>query len=217
MARIGILLSGCGVFDGAEIHESVLTLLAITRRGHTPIVLAPDIDQREVVDHHRGQPAEGETRNVRAEAARIARGPVLIPEDAGDLDGLILPGGFGAAKNLSDFAVRGAECSVEPTSAKLIRRTLSEGKPLGAWCIAPVVVAAALDGDPQVRLTIGCDPDAAGALGAMGAIHVEAPVEGCVVDEEHKIVTTPAYMLEGGIAKVAEGIEAAVEAFCALL
>ncbi len=217
MARIGILLSGCGVYDGAEIHESVLTLLAVTRHGHDPVALAPNIDQREVVDHHRGQPVAGTARNVRDEAARINRGPVLIPEDAGNLDGLILPGGFGAAKNLSDFAIRGAECSPEPSSAALIRRMVAEGKPVGAWCIAPVVVAAALAGDPAVRLTIGCDPDAAKALGAMGAIHVEAPVEGCVVDQEHKIVSTPAYMLEGGIAKVAEGIEAAVEAFCGLL
>lgn len=216
MARIGILLSGCGVFDGAEIHESVLTLLALSQRGHAPVFIAPDVAQREVIDHHRGQPA-AEARNVRAEAARIARGPVITPIEATDLDALILPGGFGAAKNLSDFALVGADCRVEPSSAALIRRMVQAGNPVGAWCIAPVVIASVLAGDPVVKLTIGCDPGASAAIEKMGAIHVEAPVEGCVVDEEHKIVSTPAYMLDATVVEVGRGIDTAVQALCGLL
>jgi enhancing lycopene biosynthesis protein 2 len=217
MARIGILISGCGVFDGAEIHESVLTLLAVVKRGHTPVFLAPDVAQREVVDHHRGQPVASEARSVRTEAARIARGPVLTPDDAGNLDALILPGGFGAAKNLTDFAVKGADCTSEPTTAALIRHMVAARRPVGAWCIAPVVVAAALRGDPRVELTIGCDPDASAAIEKMGAKHVAKPVEGCVVDRQHKIVSTPAYMLDADVAAVAVGIDGAVQAVCDLL
>lgn len=218
MSRIGVLLSGCGVYDGAEIHESVITLIALARRGHQVVVLAPEVPQREVIDHHRGKPVVGESRSVRIEAARIARGPVLTPDDAGALDGLILPGGFGAAKNLSDFAIRGVACEVEPATAALVRRMFQEGKPVGAWCIAPVaVIAATLRGEPRVRLTIGSDAGTAEAVEAMGAEHISCEMDGVVVDERHKLVTTPAYMLEGNIAQVADGIERAVEAFSNLL
>ena len=217
MARIGVLISGCGFLDGAEIHESVLTLLALARRGHEVVVIAPDLDQRDVVDHHRGAPADGQSRNLRVEAARIARGEVVTPDAAGDLDGLVLPGGFGAAKNLSDFAINGTGCSVEPGTAELILSTLSSNKPLGAWCIAPAVVAATLRGEPSVQMTIGNDEGTAAALEAMGAKHVECAVDECVVDATHKVVTTPAYMLDGGIAAVAEGIDKGVEAFSNLL
>lgn len=217
MARIGVLISGCGFLDGAEVHESVLTLLALARHGHDVVVIAPDIDQRDVVDHHAGAPVDGASRNLRIEAARIARGEVVTPDDAGELDGLVLPGGFGAAKNLSDFAVNGTGCSVEPGTAELIRSTIAAGKPLGAWCIAPAVVAATLRGEPSVQMTIGTDEGTAAALEGMGAKHVDCAVDDCVVDATHKVVTTPAYMLEGGIAAVARGIDKGVDAFCDLL
>ena len=157
--KVGVVLSGCGVYDGAEIHESVLTLLALDRAGAEAVCLAPDVAQRHVVNHLTGQPAEGETRNVLVEAARIARGKVrsLAGFDAGTLDALVLPGGFGAAKNLCDFAFRGADCEVHPEVARVVRAVHAAGKPVGAVCIAPVILARLL-GAESPQLTIGPTP-----------------------------------------------------------
>ena len=139
--KVGVVLSGCGVYDGAEIHESVLTLLSLDRAGAEAVCLAPDVAQRHVVNHLTGQPAEGETRNVLVEAARIARGKVfdLGGFDPSGLDALVLPGGFGAAKNLCDFAFRGADCEVHPEVARVVRAVHAAGKPVGAICIAPTI------------------------------------------------------------------------------
>ena len=208
--RVGVVLSGCGFKDGAEIHESVLTLLALDRAGCEIQCFAPDVDQAAVVDHATGD-STSETRNVLSEAARIARGEIrgLEEAQAADLDALLLPGGFGAAMNLCDFATQGAAGTVNGDLAALLRAMHDAGKPIGAICIAPGAVALAL-GDRGPTLTIGNDPGTAEAIEATGARHRDCPVDDCVVDAEQKIVTTPAYMLGPSIRHVAVGIDRCV-------
>lgn len=205
--RVGVVLSGCGFQDGAEIHESVLTLLALDRAGAEVQCFAPDIDQTRVVNHLTGDEVE-ETRNVLVESARIARGAVRDLKEARveDLDALVLPGGFGAALNLSDFAVHGPSGSVNEDLASLLRAMHAARKPIGAICIAPAVIARAL-GAEGPTLTIGNDPGTAEAIQTCGAAHEECPVDAFVVDLEHRIVSTPAYMLGPGVKDVAAGIE----------
>ncbi len=211
--KVGVILSGCGVYDGSEIHEAVLTMLALDRRGAEMVLCAPDVAQMHVVNHLTGEVAEGEERNVLVESARIARGEIrdLATVKADELDALILPGGFGAAKNLCDFAVKGADCSVHPEVARLVREVHAQGKPVAAVCIAPALIAKVLGGEAP-ELTIGTDEATAGALEAMGARHVACPVKEFVVDRERKLVSTPAYMLGQRISEVAEGIDRTVEA-----
>lgn len=207
--RIGVILSGCGYLDGAEIHEATITLLALDRGGAEIKMMAPNKSQMHVINHKSGD-VTGEVRNVLTESARIARGEVVdIAEvKADDLDGIILPGGYGAAKNLTDFAVKGADCTIHPEVDRLLNDMFKAKKPIGVICIAPAVLARALKGkDVKVKLTIGNDQDTAAALEAMGAQHVECKVDDTVVDEEHKVVSTPAYMLGPGIKDVATGIE----------
>jgi len=208
--RVGVILSGCGFKDGAEIHESVLTLLALDRAGADVQCYAPDRPQASVVNHLTGKEAR-ETRNVLVESARIARGRVedVRRAKAADLDALILPGGFGAAMNLCDFAQRGAECTVDEGVARLVRDVHAQGKPIGAICIAPALIARVL-GAEHPTLTIGDDTGTAAALEACGANHERCPVDAFVVDEELRIVTTPAYMLGPSIRHVAVGIEGCV-------
>lgn len=204
--RIGVVLSGCGVFDGSEIHEAVLTLLFLARAGATAVCMAPD-REFAVVDH-RTQEAAGENRNVLTESARIARGEIrnLAEVKAEELDGLILPGGFGAAKNLSDFAEKGPEASVLPELSRLLKEMVAAGKPLGAICIAPAPVAKAL-AELKPEVTIGTDEGTAAAIEGTGARHMNCPVDAIHEDARHKLITTPAYMLGPGIADVALGIE----------
>lgn len=213
MAKIGVILSGSGVYDGSEIHEAVITLLAIDRAGSEAVCMAPDIDQMHVINHLTGEVAEGESRNVLVESARIARGNVKNIEDVSvaDFDALILPGGFGAAKNLCDFAVSGPDCNVNPDVAKIVQDTVAAKKPLAAVCIAPALIAKVLGQSNSPALTIGTDEGTAGALQSMGAKHVSCPVKEFVVDKENKIVTSPAYMLAGNISEAAEGIEKTVK------
>ena len=214
MKKIGVILSGCGVYDGAEIHESVITLLAIDKLGAEALCMAPNKNQMHIVNHLTGAVEEGETRNVLVESARIARGQIRDMKDvtAKDFDALILPGGFGAAKNLCDFAVKGVDCVVDPEVRRLVLETLAAKKPVGAICIAPALLAAIQgDGKGRPRVTVGTDKSTAQAIGAMGACHVECQVEEFVVDTENKIVTTPAYMLAKRISEAAEGIEKLVK------
>ncbi|MFH1983620.1 MAG: isoprenoid biosynthesis glyoxalase ElbB [Pseudomonadota bacterium] len=204
---VGVMLSGCGVFDGAEIHEAVLTLLAIGRAGATARCMAPDVDQLHVINHITQQEM-AETRNVLVESARIARGEIVdvASVSAGDLDALIIPGGFGAAKNLSDFAVKGPDATVLPAVKKIISDMLDAGKPVGAICIAPATLTKAVaHRNPQV--TIGSDAGTAAAIETMGGHHVSCTVDMIHVDAANRIVTTPAYMLGPGIVDVAVGIE----------
>jgi len=209
MARVGVVLSGCGFLDGAEIQESVLTLLALDRAGAQVSCFAPDVDQLKVVNHLTGDETQ-ERRNVLVESARIARGKIadVAEADAADLDALILPGGFGAALNLCDFAVQGTECKVHPDVARLVREVHAAGKPIGAICIAPVLIAKVLG--EKVKVTIGTDAGVARAIEAVDGRHEACPVERFVVDRERKVVTTPAYMLGPGPKDVAAGIEGCV-------
>lgn len=218
MKKIGVILSGCGVNDGSEIHEAVITLLAIDRAGAEAICMAPDIEQLHVVNHLTGQPVAGEKRNVLVEAARIARGKIrnLKEVKASELDALILPGGFGAAKNLCDFALQGAACSVNPEVERLLREVHQAGKPIGALCIAPALVARIL-GKEQPTVTIGTDPATAAAIEQTGAQHQDCPVREFVIDRQHKLVTTPAYMLAGRIGEAADGIEKTVRAVIGMI
>jgi enhancing lycopene biosynthesis protein 2 len=219
MPKVGVILAGCGVYDGSEIHETVITLLALDRAGMEVQMMAPDIDQ-PVVNHLTGETIAGASRNVLEESARIARGQVvdIARVKATDLDALILPGGFGAAKNLSDFAIKGAQCSVNKEVARLIRECVAAKKPLAAVCIAPAILARVLGEDKRAtRLTIGSDAEAAAALDAMGAEHISCPVRECVIDKKNKIITSPAYMLAGSISEAADGIEKTVKELVAMI
>jgi enhancing lycopene biosynthesis protein 2 len=211
MAKIGVLLSGCGVFDGAEIHESVLTLLALDRAGAEIICMAPDMDQYHVINHLTQEVME-EKRNVLVESARIARGEIkdLKEVNASDLEGLIIPGGFGAAKNLSDFAVKGPDASVNPEVKRLLEEMVEADKPVGALCIAPATLTRALS-NKSPEVTIGDDEATATAIEAMGGKHQACTVDKIHFDNKNKIVTTPAYMLGPGIKDVAEGIQKLVD------
>lgn len=213
--KIGVVLAGCGVYDGSEIHEAVITLLAIDRAGAEAVCMAPDMEQMHVVNHFTGQPTEGEKRNVLVESARIARGKIRNIKEvkASELDALIFPGGFGAAKNLCDFAVKGADCEVHPEVARLVREIVQAKKPLGAVCIAPALVAKVLGDDKLAhKLTIGSDVDTAKALEAMGSTHEACPVSAFIIDRQNRLVSSPAYMLAGRISEAAEGIEKTVKA-----
>ena len=212
MKRVGIILSGCGVFDGTEIHEAVLTLLAVDKAGARAICLAPNVDQAKVTNHLTGEDT-ADTRNVLVESARVARGDIrdLASVHAAELDAVVLPGGDGAVLNLSDFAGRGAGCRVHPEVDRLLREMLEQRKPIGALCIAPGTLARVLQGaGVSARLTIGTDKSTAGTLEEMGHRHVECAVNEALVDEEHKIVTSPAYMSTCRISEVAASVEALV-------
>jgi enhancing lycopene biosynthesis protein 2 len=205
--KIGVLLSGCGVFDGAEIHEAVLTLLFLDRAGASAVCMAPDMDQLHVIDHYTQQTAD-EHRNVLVESARIARGEIqdVGTVSADSIDALILPGGFGAAKNLSDFAVKGPDARVHPQVQRLLEEMAGRSKPIGAVCIAPATVVRALS-RRSPKVTIGNDSGTASAIESMGGTHTVCGVTDICVDEKNRIVTTPAYMLGPGIKEVASGIE----------
>ncbi|QDV89724.1 Enhancing lycopene biosynthesis protein 2 [Phycisphaerae bacterium RAS2] len=212
MKRIAVCLSGCGVFDGAEIHESVLTLLALDQAGAKAVCCAPDVPQAGIVNHLTNEPGEG-SRNVLIESARIARGEIqdLKEVNAVDVDALIFPGGFGAAKNLCTFAVDGPKCRVNSEVERLVTEMLTAGKPIGAICIAPAMLARFLGSKGiRAKLTIGADAGTAAAIGEMGCEHVRCAARDIVVDEKHKIVSTPAYMLGKGPAEVFEGIRKTV-------
>jgi len=208
MKKIAVCLSGCGVFDGAEIHEAVCTLLALDQAGAKAVCCAPDVVQPEVINHARRAPS-GEKRNVLAESARIARGEIKEVRDvkAADIDGLIFPGGLGAAKNLSTFAADGADCKVNPDVERLVGDMLAAKKPIGAICIAPAMLARSIGKkDLHPKMTIGTDSGVAKAMTTMGVRHCDCKVTEMICDETHKIVTTPAYMLAKGPAEVYEGV-----------
>jgi len=203
--KVAVILSGCGVYDGAEIHESVITLLRLDQRGAQVQCFAPNIAQMHVIDHLTGKEMP-ESRNVLTESARIARGEVKDVREAKaeDFDALIVPGGFGAAKNLSNFAVKGAECSVNADVLKLAEAFAEACKPVGLICISPAL-AAKIYG-PGVVCTIGNDAGTASAVEKMGGKHEECDVHDIVEDTQRKLVTTPAYMVATSISEAASGI-----------
>lgn len=209
--KIGVVLSGCGVFDGSEIHEAVLTMLALDRAGAHIVCMAPNVSQMHVVNHIGGKPVPGEARNAMIESARIARGEIKDIKDvaAKDIDALIFPGGYGAVKNLCTFAVDGAQCKVNPEVERLVQEMHAAKKPSGFICIAPAIAAKVL-GKHKPKLTIGNDAGTAKALQTLGAEHVNCKVDEVAVDQKNKLVSTPAYMLGPSIAHVARGIDQCV-------
>ena len=213
--KIAVVLSGCGVYDGAEIHEATLTLLAIARQGAHYQCFAPDIEQAHVVNHLTGE-VMNEARNVLVESARIARGNIKPLSDfqAADFDAIVFPGGFGVAKNLCSFAFDGIDCSVNADAQKAVRAMHKANKPIGALCISPVLIAKIL-GD--VEVTIGNDPGTSGAIEQMGSKHVVASHGEVVTDRHNRVVTTPCYMLGATIDQIAVGAENVIKTILSLL
>lgn len=210
--KIGVVLSGCGVRDGSEIHEAVLTLLAIDRNNGEAVCMAPNEEYPET--NHLTMQETGKKRNALVEAARIARGNIKDIKEvkAADLDAIIFPGGFGAAKNLCNFAVKGADATIQPEVARLLREVAAAKKPICAICIAPVVIAATLGKELAPEVTIGNEAGTAAAINQTGSSHLECPVTEFIIDKKNKIVSTPAYMLAESISEAATGIEKAVKA-----
>jgi len=215
MKNFAIVISGCGVYDGAEIHEAVTAMLAVSRKGHNYQMFAPNIPQHHVINHLTGEEMP-EQRNVLVEAARIARGNVLdlTVFDPSHCDALIFIGGFGAAKNLSDFAFNGENYAVNPLVADVIRATHSAGKPIGAMCIAPMLIADIIKG---VELTLGAPCGASEIAEKRGVIHKTTSHGEVAVDKINKIATTPCYMLDATLAQVADGVDCLVEEMLALI
>lgn len=211
MKNIAVILSGSGVFDGSEIYESVLTFLRLEHNSVHYQCFAPNVEQLHVINHLTGEVAEGETRNVLVEAARLARGNVkdLAEANPDEFDAMIIPGGFGAAKNLSDFAVKGHECSINPDLERFARAIHQAGKPVGLICIAPAMTPKLLG--TGIQCTIGNDAGVAEAITAMGGQHTDCSVDQIVIDEANKVITTPAYMLAGSITEAASGINRLVD------
>ncbi len=207
--KIAVILSGCGVFDGAEIHEATLSLYAIAKQGASYEIFAPDINQMHVINHVTGKEMK-ESRNVMVEAARIARGNIqeLSHYKASDFDGLIFPGGFGVAKNLSDWGSKGPDGTVLKEVVNAIKETVAEGKPIAALCISPVLLAKVING---VKITIGNDPDSIAAVEAAGARHVVTTHGEVVVDKKYKTITTPCYMLNARIDQIGAAAEKVVK------
>jgi enhancing lycopene biosynthesis protein 2 len=213
--RFAVILSGCGNKDGAEIHESVMTLWAIHKHGAEYQCFAPDIDQHHVLNFITNQEM-AEKRNVLVESARIARGAImdLKAYKVNDFDGLVMPGGLGVAKNLSSFAFEGADCTVNEDVVRAVKETAAQNKPIGALCIAPAIIAKILG---NVEVTIGQDPGTEAAIIKMGASHQQTTHGEIVVDRQHKIVTTPCYMLDARVDQIGEGAENLVIALLEIL
>ncbi len=207
--KIAVILAGCGKADGSEIHEATLTLLAIDQQGAEYHIFAPNIMQQDVINHLTGVPVN-ETRNVLVEAARIARGEIkdLKKYDAKNYDALVLPGGFGAAKNLCSFAVEGKNMTINKEVEKALRETHKAQKPIGALCISPVIVAKALQGS---LVTLGQDENIADIVTNWGSKHQNTSHGEIAVDTTNKVVTTPCYMLDARISDVYNGATALIK------
>ena len=208
--KFAIILSGCGVYDGAEIHESTMTMLAIDKNGGEYDIFAPDVSQHHVINHLNGEEMD-EKRNVLIEAARIARGDIkpLNKYNPSDYDALILPGGFGVAKNLCTYAIDGVDFKIDTVVEKALKSTHKAGKPIGALCISPVLLAGIFS---EADLTIGKDKNTAADIEKLGSVHIEAGPGEVVIDNSNRIVTNPCYMLDSRISDIAEGAENVVKA-----
>jgi len=215
MKKFAVVLSGSGVFDGSEIHEATLSLYAIANNGGSYEIFAPDINQHHVINHLSGEEMN-EQRNVLVESARIARGKIrpLNEFDAQEFDAILFPGGFGAAKNLSDWAFKGPDGSVIPEVTRAIRSMADLGKPIGALCISPVLIAKTLHG---AELTIGSDPETANAVEKAGAKHFQTTHGEVVIDEKYNIATTPCYMLDANILQIGAGADNIVKAMLKMM
>ncbi len=212
--KFAIILSGNGVYDGSEIHEAVMSLYAIQLHNCTYQIFAPDVKQFHVINHLTGDEMN-EERNVLVESARIARGNILALSEfnAADHDILLFPGGFGAAKNLSSFAFDGSDCTVNPDVEKAIIAMHAVGKPIGALCISPVILAKVLQ---NIEVTIGQDEETSTAIETMGAKALKTKQQEITIDYQNKIVTNPCYMLESSLIDIAEGAKNTVKALLEL-
>lgn len=213
--KFAIILSGCGVFDGSEIHEAIMTMLAITKKGGTYEIFAPDVRQHHVINHLTGEVMD-EKRNVLVESARIARGKIrsLDSYDPSAFDALVLPGGFGVAKNLCTYAFDGINCRVDRIVERVIKDTHKADKPIGALCISPVLIARVLG---EVDVTIGDDETTAFNIEEMGAVHIRTGNREVVVDTTNRIVSNPCYMLDASIEDIAVGAENVINAIIDLV
>jgi enhancing lycopene biosynthesis protein 2 len=209
--KVGVLFSACGVLDGTEIHEAVLSLLYLDKKGAQSICFAPNILMSEVKNHI-DQENMNENRNVMIESSRISRGEIYDIKDirTSDLDALIIPGGFGVVKNLSEFAGKGPQGDVQPDVHRIIMEMYEAKKTIGALCIAPVLVGMVLK-NRNITMTIGKEEGVIAALEKIGVRHSICAVDDIVVDDTHRIVTTPAYMLGPSIKDVSKGIEKLVQ------
>ncbi len=216
MKKIAVILSGCGVMDGSEIHEAVSTLLAIDQAKAKYCCLAPSTPQARVVNHVTNEAIKNEKRNVLIESARIARGDIkdIATANPEDYDAAIYVGGYGAALNLCNFAVAGINHHVIPEILNFAKKMATLKKPQGFICIAPAMIAKIYG--PNIIMTIGNDPDTAQAMIAMGNDHKNCPVTDIITDDSHKVVTTPAYMLANSIGEVFAGVKKLVEKIISL-
>lgn len=225
--KIGVLLAGCGVFDGSEIHEATFALLALNQRGVEVVCMAPDMAQHHVINHITGEEMN-EQRNVLVESARIARGEIqsIDEVDIASLDALVVPGGSGAAKNLSQWAIDGPDGYILPEVVKLIKTMVEKGKPLAGLCMGPTVIAQALaQTDIKPRLTVGSTEakspyDIGGISSGMESLGAEVTmrtIKEIELDENHRIVTAPCYMMEGSISEVHDNIQQAIDALVLLV
>ncbi len=207
MKNVALILSGCGVYDGSEIHEAILSMLALTKHNIEYQCFAPERAQHHVVNHITGEEME-EQRNILVESARIARGNIkaLSELNVADFDGILFPGGFGAAKNLCNYAFLGKNYDVDPEVADIIRRFHASQKPIGALCIAPVIIGKIINAE----ITIGNDPETAAHIEAQGATHIERAFDEVAIDKANKVVTNPCYMVAKNIYEVSVGAEATV-------
>lgn len=210
MKKFAVILCGCGSMDGSEIHEAVMTLLAIDRNEYEYSIFAPNDNQYHVVDHVSGQ-ATDEKRNMMVEAARIARGQIRPLEECKveEFDAVVFPGGFGAAKNLFTYAIDGKDCTVREDVATLIRAFHACKKPIGALCIAPVMIAKVL-GD--VTITVGNDEGTIENVLSFGSKHINTLQKGVIADKQNMVFTTPCYMLPARISDIADCAENLIEA-----
>lgn len=222
MTKAAVVLSGCGVYDGSEIHEAVSVLVHLSRLGAETSCFAPDGEQAHVINHLTGKPEAGQHRNMLVESARIARGHIrpLKELKAGDFDAVFFPGGFGAAKNLCTFATSGPDCEVNRQVERVLKDFHAAGKPIGMCCIAPVIAAKVFGksaGGPGCSVTIGDDKSTASAIETMGSRNVSKEVTETNVDSANFLVTTPAYMYNAPVHEVFEGIGQMVDRTLAMV
>jgi len=210
MKKFAVILAGCGVFDGAEIHEATLSLYAIAKQGAAYEIFAPNIEQHHVINHLTGEEMP-EKRNVLVESARIARGAIkdLSELNVADFDALLFPGGFGVAKNLCTLAFQGADAVVDPQIEEVVLAFHKAEKPIAALCIAPAMIAKIIQG---AAVTIGQDKGTIQAIEAMGGNHETTTHGEVIIDEKNKVYSTPCYMLEASILDIADGAENIVAA-----
>ena len=218
--KIGVLLSGCGVYDGVEIQEAVLTLLAIDEMGDEAVCIAVDANQHHVINHISGEELP-ETRNMLIEAARISRGKIhnIRAIQPVDIDALVIPGGFGSAKNFSSWAFHGADGTILPEVKLLIVNLINVGKPIAALCVSPVVLALAMKNNSiPLTLSIGSTKedspydilDFQEGIKQTGAAIQDKNVREILIDHENKIVCAPGSMMDASIVDVRLNVQSAL-------